>query len=381
MPSRPWRAQGRFDAPQPGRSRERGRRSTAESWARRPAILLVVIGARAVRGPPPGLRGGAGRADGRSTSGAWAGTARSTSGPIRPLVGAEPGAGPAGARAARDPDVVDPREPADGRRRGADLGLPDARPAGARVADEPGRTAPLERLPAEDPSRRRGAPGDRGGRPDPRPVRDVPHRPDVGRAALPGWADARRSTIRPWPAGSIGADWVARQGPEWRRSLVWRPQAEPARAWFVPLTAGRSDDDPGVRVGRPDALSSTCSGGRRRWRSGRRRPERLEVDGRRRRARRWSSSRSSPTRSGGPLDRAGRASDRPAIVPVFRASAKAGWQAVTVPGPGDGPCGWSIAAGDVRDGLAVSALAWCGWGSWPDRGFGRGPHPSTEAKR
>ena len=103
--------------------------------------------ARAFHKPPRVLRDGTGRADGHRP------LAPGTSSRVRPGPdpiprGAEPGAGPAGARSARDARRGRLAQPADGRRRGAGLGLPDARPARAGVADKPGPRAARGQLPA-----------------------------------------------------------------------------------------------------------------------------------------------------------------------------------------------------------------------------------------
>ncbi len=57
--------------------------------------------------------------------------------------------------------------------------------------------------------------------------------------SLPGWA-GREEVRDPALAGWLhGKDWVARQGPKVSTFTVWRPQAEPAKAWLVPLTSSR----------------------------------------------------------------------------------------------------------------------------------------------
>ena len=239
--------QGRFES-----SRvfaRRGRRSIAESWPRRPGSSWSCSGSR-LHEPPPVFRDGTGRADGRRP------LAPGTSSRVRPGPdpiprGAEPGAGPAARRSARDSSRGRLAQPADGRRRGADLGLPDARPARAGVTDKPGPRAARGRLPARGfRGRRRRAPGDGDGSPRARPVRTAPHQGRTsGRAVLAG--------VGPTRGGS-------RSGPGWL--APWEGLGRPARAQILdvhrmaspgragqslarPLDLGPRDDDPGVQVG------------------------------------------------------------------------------------------------------------------------------------
>ncbi|MBV8556653.1 MAG: hypothetical protein JO116_13915 [Planctomycetaceae bacterium] len=190
---------------------------------------------------------------------------------------------------------------------------------------------------------------------------------------LPGWA-GREEVRDPALAGWLyGKDWVNRHGPKVSTFTVWRPQAEPAKAWLVPLTSSRGmmilesrSGDPksvlGV-LGRATPLATRAPS-----------PERMEVD-----VVAKGPALVVVSQLADPQWRArwsGRGGERPAtIVPVFRGDRAVGWQGVRVPEPGAWTLHLEYRGWDVQEGLIVSALAW--WvGILAYRRFGRGPHSS-----
>jgi hypothetical protein len=172
----------------------------------------------------------------------------------------------------------------------------------------------------------------------------------------PAW-EARETILDPSLAGWLfGTDWTAREGPRIARFTLWRPPGPAARAWLVPLTAGHPPEileswsgDPAPvidLIGRSEPLVIATK-----------RPEQLEID-----VKAEGPALVLVSQLADPQWQAhwqGPAGTQPAtIAPVLRRAGPGGWQAVKVPGPGRWTLRLEYSARDVRDGLAVSGVAW-----------------------
>ncbi len=172
---------------------------------------------------------------------------------------------------------------------------------------------------------------------------------------VPGWA-TRQRIYDPALAGWLnGTDWAARQDPELATFTLWRPTSTAARAWLVPLTAGRSAAMLEA-VSEPLAVLSVLASAKP-LESRSTRPERLDVtvqaDGP---AMLIVTQLADPQWQGRWIGPNGR--DRPArIVPVFKRRGEHGWQSVAIPGPGAWILHMEYVASDVHAGLLVSGVS------------------------
>ncbi|HKM53738.1 MAG TPA: hypothetical protein VJY33_10030 [Isosphaeraceae bacterium] len=159
----------------------------------------------------------------------------------------------------------------------------------------------------------------------------------------------------------FGPSWIARQGSWASRFRIYHPKTEPHRAWFVPLTAlshlnmlDHWDGDTGPLLALFDRAVPL--------RENRRASTLLDIEieaeepG-------WViiTQLADPQWQARWVDEAGE--ELPArILPSFlRKLSDGGWQRVELPGPGRWSLHMEYVARDVRDGLAISALAWALW--------------------
>ena len=159
----------------------------------------------------------------------------------------------------------------------------------------------------------------------------------------------------------FGPSWVAKQGSWASKFWVYHPETEPHRAWFVPLTAlshrnmlENWDGDTGPLLAlfdravplREDRPASTHLN--------------IEIEAE---EPGWViiTQLADPQWQARWVDEAGE--ELPArILPTFlRKPSDGGWQRVELPGPGHWRLHVDYVAKDVRDGLAISAVAWALW--------------------
>ena len=177
---------------------------------------------------------------------------------------------------------------------------------------------------------------------------------------------AGRETIDdPSLAGWLfGPGWRAEQGSWVSRFRIVHPQPDAARAWFVPLTEVDPSRHAGFVGRRRRARSRRSSTGPGRWRWRDRAPDRADVavDAE---APGWVlvTQLADPQWQAGWTDEAG--AERCRRRSCRRSGGRerdGGWQRVRVPGPGRWTLHLEYQARDVREGLAISAVAWLAWG-------------------
>jgi hypothetical protein len=172
---------------------------------------------------------------------------------------------------------------------------------------------------------------------------------------LPGWS-SRVSVHDPALAGWLyGTDWVAERDRRLATFTLWQPGPSAARAWLVPLTAGRSATILEASTGEPDAVLGVLETAEP-LAIRLARPEQLELTLESRGpAVVVLSQLADPQWRGRWLGTSG---TRPAaIAQGFARPHELGWQAVTVPGPGRWTLRMEYQARDVQVGLIVSGLS------------------------